>query len=60
MSNMSYCRFRNTLADLNDCHDAMEDGPEGLSAEEFRARLAIIKRCVEIAEDYGQELEPAL
>ncbi len=25
MSNMSYCRFHNTLADLEDCREAMEN-----------------------------------
>ena len=26
MSNMSYCRFRNTLADLQDCKRALNEG----------------------------------
>ena len=56
MSNMGYCRFQNTLADLRDCYDAMqEDG--ALSEEEAKARLKLIKRCCIIADQYGEELE---
>lgn len=47
MSNMSYCRFRNTLGDLQDCLDNL-DAP--LSGEEFRARVKLIAICQEIAE----------
>jgi len=32
MSNMSYCRFENTLADLQDCYEALQEvSPEDLS-----------------------------
>ena len=41
MSNMSYCRFRNTLKDFRDCSDAMEahlnDPDEEMSKEEEAA-----------------------
>lgn len=30
MSNMSYCRFRNTLGDLQDCYDWMVNNPDGV------------------------------
>lgn len=38
MSNMSYCRFRNTLNDLRDCYEALdvEDITE-ISTEELIA-----------------------
>ena len=39
MSNMSYCRFRNTLSDLGDCQDALFEELFDLSPEEERARL---------------------
>ena len=55
MPNMSYCRFINTAEDLSDCQDNMDD--ETLSNEEARARLDLIKLCVEIATDYGNELD---
>jgi hypothetical protein len=58
MANMSYCRFQNTLADLRDCQEAMEnESDKKLSAEEARARKRLIKRCVQIAEDFGHEVE---
>jgi hypothetical protein len=28
MGNMSYCRFSNTLGDLGDCYENMDDTPE--------------------------------
>lgn len=46
MSNMSYCRFENTLSDLEDCLDHIEDD---LGSEEFQAREELIKVCVKIA-----------
>ena len=36
MSNMSYCRFRNTRNDLSDCLEALRDNDE-LSEEEAKA-----------------------
>ncbi|MFC1453662.1 hypothetical protein ACFLQL_00595 [Verrucomicrobiota bacterium] len=47
MGNMSYCRFQNTLADLLDCQEHMDDK---LSGEEERARDRLIEACKEIAE----------
>lgn len=51
MSNMSYCRFRNTLEDLQDCEENMADTDE-LSDDEARARKRLIALCMKIAEDY--------
>ncbi len=56
VSNMSYCRFQNTLSDLRDCYDSMSEDIE-LSYEEKRARFALIKLCCEIADDFEDELE---
>ena len=55
MSNMSYCRFRNTLPDLLDCYKAMDDQPD--DPEEATAWLGIIKLAVKIAEEYGHLVE---
>ena len=52
---MSYCRFQNTARDLKDCQDNM--GDDDLSEEEEQARRWIIKMCIEIAQDYGEEIE---
>lgn len=52
MSNMSYCRFENTLEDLVDCHEAL--GEEGtLSASEKKARKGLIELCKDIVNDFG-------
>jgi len=53
MGNMSYCRFSNTLGDLRDCQDAIEDE---LSDAETTAREKLIKLCVDIALDYGDSV----
>ncbi len=54
MSNMSYCRFQNTLSDLRDCYDNMND-TDDLSLEEIKAYNRLVKLCKEIAEDYGDD-----
>ncbi len=53
MSNMSYCRFRNTLLDMQDCEENWEDAD--LSSEEERARNQLLKVCQSIVDDYGEE-----
>lgn len=49
MSNMSYCRFRNTLRDLEDCHHHIENYKE-LSSEEFDALHEMLQLCSTIAQ----------
>ncbi len=56
MANMSYCQFRNTLADLRDCQEEMDGAEEVLSREEREARTKLIRVCVEIARDFGGDL----
>ncbi len=53
MGNMSYCRFSNTLSDLSDCYEVMDEVPR--SEEERKARVALIKLCRSIAADYTDE-----
>ena len=55
MSNMGYCRFRNTLIDLRDCEEHLGDGE--FSEEEAKARGRLIALCVEITRDYSEEAE---
>lgn len=52
---MSYCRFSNTLEDLRDCYDNMDN--EDLSPEETKARKRIIKLCRSIVDDYEESME---
>lgn len=59
MANMSYCRFRNTLADLRDCRIALSEVHDfsELSRDEGRAAVWLIKTCIKIAEDYGDDID---
>ena len=56
MGNMGYCRFENTLSDLRDCYENMDD-PDDLSPEEQRARMELLRICSEIVVDYQDEIE---
>jgi len=51
MSNMSYCRFENTLHDLRDCWENFEDPQDELSESEKKARKKLVELCREIAGD---------
>lgn len=53
MGNMSYCRFENTVSDLQDCYDNFDDCK---GDREEKARKRMIKLCVDIAIDYGNEI----
>lgn len=53
--NMSYCRFRNTEKDLQDCLDNLFD--ESISEEEDAARSRLIKICQNIILEVEDELE---
>ena len=50
MANMSYCRFENTLHDLQDCHRNMFEPTDGMSKHERDARLAMFALVKEMAE----------
>lgn len=58
MANMSYCRFRNTVNDLADCQEAINDGvlqDDELDEDERRAARRLIRICKEIAESCGTD-----
>ena len=62
MSNMSYCRFENTLKDLRDCADALYDKGltdyyEDASDYERPAILKLINLAKEIVEEYYDEAQ---
>lgn len=57
--NMSYCRFQNTLAALEECARALErntedcgDPLEPLSMDETRAARKLLDLCRTLSEDY--------
>jgi hypothetical protein len=54
MANMGYCRFINTVEDLQDCDAHMDD--TDLSVEETQARRALIRLAVSIALQYGEDV----
>ena len=51
MANMSYCRFHNTLEDLEDCKNALENRDIESSSEKGKAK-ALIELCQEIVDNY--------
>lgn len=51
MSNMSYCRFENTLSDLRDCWEAWNEPESELNESEKKAKERISKLVKEMAED---------
>ena len=58
MPNMSYCRFQNTVRDLDDC---LENLHNDLSLEEHIARqeiIALAKQIVAQSEDWMDESHP--
>jgi non-homologous end joining protein Ku len=54
MSNMSYCRWENTLPDLQDCYDSLRETPlSELSETEHESA----KEMMELAKAFVQEYE---
>ena len=57
MPNMSYCMFQNTLQDLRQCAerlDEIRDELDELSEDEQRAARRMISICRDIAEQYSE------
>ncbi len=52
---MMYCRFQNTLTDLEECYNAMDE--DDLVEEELEAQLELILLCQQLASDYEYMLE---
>jgi hypothetical protein len=53
MSNMSYCRFQNTVLDMEDCISVLNDSEE-LSDDEANAKDRLIQLCVDVACEHGK------
>jgi len=47
--NMSYCRFQNTLNDLRDCAENINDAT--MSKDELYARNLLVKTCNTITQE---------
>ena len=58
MCNMSYCMFENTVRDMEDCIERIEQNDVGdLSDSEQIAYEEFIEHCVNIAIDHGHEID---
>lgn len=55
MPNMSYCRFRNTINDMRDCVDHLDDVLDDDDIEEETARNKFIAICKDVAQDYADD-----
>ena len=55
MANMSYCRFENTLTDLHDCLNHIDDELE--SETEKKARKKLVKLCQRIIDAYPEDID---
>lgn len=51
--NMSYCRFQNTVRDLDDCYDHINEPVS--SDEEVEARKRPVEICKDIVDEYDEE-----
>ena len=58
MGNMTYCRFENTLQELQDCKEALDEGAlndvMNMSGSEREAMFNLIELCQEISDEYGE------
>jgi len=50
MANMGHCRFQNTVQDLEDCREHLDDD---LGGEEHRARQRLVDLCNDIVAAYN-------
>lgn len=53
---MSNCRFKNTLSDLRDCLEIMQEGKD-LSGSEQAHKKKLLKLCADILDDFGHEID---
>jgi|SaaInlStandDraft_5_1057022.scaffolds.fasta_scaffold371012_2 hypothetical protein len=62
MANMSYCRFENTLTDLDDCYDALYEAGgvkeyiknKDCNEYESPSVLALVALCQLISSEFGE------
>ena len=56
MPNMSYCRFENTLRDLEDCQSALHriyDDVDEMSRYEKNSVVELVALCKQISDEWG-------
>lgn len=52
MSNMSYCRFENTVSDFYDCVGALQKEKKGLAKKLSKSEREAYKEMVELASEF--------
>lgn len=66
MANMSYCRFENTLSDLEDCFEALQNGEIESTSEKKKAKRMLLRMAEflldndildEFPEDYEERIK---
>ena len=55
MGNMSYCRFENTLADMEDCLNALENGLDAEELSEYEIRA--LRNFADVAESIASRTQ---
>ena len=53
--NMTYCMMENTLSDLKVCQESMNN--DEISDDEMASRRDLIDLCVDLALEYGGEID---
>lgn len=51
MEQLDYCRYEETLDDLNDCYRQLHREPKSETEKAFKRRL--IEMCVKISKEFG-------
>jgi len=62
MSNMAHCMFENTTNDLLDCQEQLQEKgvkflQENANQYERKYIKHLVKVCMEIAEEFGEDIE---
>ena len=60
MANMSYCRMENTVNDMWDCLEALQEGKYNDLEDVSRLELAAMEDMLSMIEDLKWELKSAL
>jgi hypothetical protein len=59
MANMSYCRFHNTVRDLRDCREHLQEALPNRDKwdSEFAQRQKLVEECARLLQDWGFKVD---
>ena len=58
MSNMAHCRFQNTVNDLRDCQESLDDNEfDSLGSSEKKAAIRLVEICGQILDEHEYILD---